>query len=74
MSSEAKSRDDVCALGRKLALGLALFWFCRLVIQFFGYSSSLWKGKPRETAIHVLCSLLWVSLTAVFGFTAFAGP
>src|SRR5689334_8394215 len=32
-------------LGRRILLGLTLFWFARLVIQFFGYSSELWRGK-----------------------------
>ncbi len=58
-------------LGRKVSLGIFIFWFFRLVIQLFGYSSSLWKGKPFETAIHILFSLLWVFLTAVFGSAAF---
>ncbi|MEY4289078.1 MAG: hypothetical protein RLZZ30_1166, partial [Bacteroidota bacterium] len=36
-------------LGNIISLGLGLFWFCRLVIQFFGYSAELWKGKAFET-------------------------
>lgn len=58
-------------LGRKISLGIFIFWSCRLVLQFFGYSSSLWKGKPLETVIHIVFSLLWVFLTLVFGFAAF---
>ena len=53
-------------LGKKLALGLFLFWFARLFIQFFGYSSKLWKGKKFETVIHVLFSLLWTYFSVVF--------
>lgn len=53
-------------LGRKIALGMALFWSIRLFIQFFGYSSLLWKGKRFETAIHVIFSILWLYLTGVF--------
>src|SRR5258706_16379325 len=45
--------------GRKITFGLGVFWAVRLFIQFFGYSSKLWKGKTFETAIHVLLSLLW---------------
>lgn len=59
-------------LGRRVALGIGVFWGCRLVIQFFGYSSSHWKGKPFETTVHVVFSLLWLFFTAVFGFAAFA--
>lgn len=53
-------------LGRRVALGLGVFWLARLLIQFFGYSASLWRGKRFETLIHVLFSLLWLYLTVVF--------
>ncbi|HEX6279808.1 MAG TPA: hypothetical protein VFZ49_07285 [Pyrinomonadaceae bacterium] len=53
-------------LGRKLALGLAVFWTVRLGVQFFGYSSVLWRGKTFETTVHVLFSILWVYLSTVF--------
>jgi hypothetical protein len=53
-------------LGNKLAFGLFIFWTIRLFIQFFGYSSKLWKGKKLETAVHIIFSLLWVYLSLVF--------
>lgn len=53
-------------LGRRISLGLFVFWFSRLVLQFFGYSSKLWKGKPFETFMHVAFSLLWIYLSVVF--------
>jgi hypothetical protein len=53
-------------LGRKVALGLGLFWLARLLVQFFGYSSALWRGKRFETTVHVSFSLLWTYLMAVF--------
>ena len=53
-------------LGRRVALGLGIFWLARLLIQFFGYSASLWRGKGFETVIHVLFSLLWLYLTVIF--------
>ena len=53
-------------LGRRICLGLGLFWGIRLMLQFFGYSSRLWRGKPFETAMHVLFSLFWAFLTALF--------
>jgi hypothetical protein len=59
------------ALGHRISLGFFIFWACRLILQFFGYSSSLWRGKPFETAMHVLFSLLWLFLTLVFGVAAF---
>ena len=54
------------ALGRKLALGFGTFWTIRLFIQFFGYSSKLWKGKKFETSVHILFSLLWTYLSVIF--------
>ncbi len=53
-------------LGNRLCLGFAIFWTIRLFIQFFGYSSELWKGKRFEGAIHILFSLVWLYLSVVF--------
>ncbi|MEO8074505.1 MAG: hypothetical protein ABI686_14810, partial [Acidobacteriota bacterium] len=53
-------------LGQNLALGLGIFWFLRLLIQFFGYSSELWKGKTFETTIHILFSMLWTYFSVIF--------
>jgi len=54
------------ALGNKVALGLAIFWTIRMFIQFFGYSSDIWKGKTFETVIHISASIFWTYLTVVF--------
>jgi len=54
------------SLGKKIALGLGVFWSIRLFIQFFGYSADLWKGKAFETIVHILFSLLWAYLSLVF--------
>lgn len=59
-------------LGRKIAFGFGVFWLLRLVIQFVGYSSKLWKGKPFETLVHIVFSILWVYITTVFLMTALA--
>ena len=53
-------------LGKKITLGLGIFWTIRLFVQFFGYSSTLWRGKILETIIHILFSLLWTYLSIVF--------
>lgn len=53
-------------LGKIMALGFGIFWSFRLLIQFFGYSSELWKGKNFETIIHILFSFLWAYLSIVF--------
>jgi len=54
------------SFGKKVALGIGVFWSIRLFVQFFGYSSTLWKGKTTETAIHILFSVLWAYLSMVF--------
>jgi hypothetical protein len=53
-------------LGKRISLGLGLFWTTRLFIQFFGYSSKIWKGKTFETTVHILFSLLWAYLSMIF--------
>ncbi len=58
-------------LGKKISLGFALFWTIRLLIQFFGYSSKLWKGKTFETGVHILFILLWTYLSFIFWIIAF---
>ncbi len=57
-------------LGQRICLGLAAFWGIRLVVQFFGYSPDLWRGKPFETTMHILFSLFWASLTTLFSLAA----
>ena len=58
-------------LGKKISLGLGIFWTFRLFIQFFGYSNDLWKGKNFETLIHIVFSLLWTYLSFIFLTTYF---
>ena len=53
-------------LGKNISLGLSIFWCIRLLIQFFGYSASLWKGKRFETTVHIIFIFLWAYLSAVF--------
>jgi hypothetical protein len=53
-------------LGKKISLGLAIFWIVRLYFQFFGYSSKVWKGKLFETIVHILFSLFWTYLSVIF--------
>jgi hypothetical protein len=53
-------------LGKKISLGLGIFWAVRLFIQFFGYSTDLWKGKTFETAMHIILSILWTYLSYIF--------
>jgi hypothetical protein len=53
-------------LGQKLALAFAVFWTTRLVIQFWGYSAELWRGKRFETTVHILFTAFWTYLSGVF--------
>lgn len=53
-------------LGKKISLGLAVFWSIRLFSQFFVYSPEIWKGKKFETTMHVLFGFFWVYLCYVF--------
>ena len=57
-------------LGRYLCLLLSIFWTLRLLVQFFGYSSVLWRGKLFETTVHVVFAAFWAYAAMVFGFIA----
>ena len=53
-------------LGKRISLGIGIFWIVRLYVQFFGYSSKIWKGKTFETIVHILFSIFWTYLSVVF--------
>ena len=53
-------------IGKTISLGFGIFWTVRLCVQFFGYSSKLWKGKPFECFIHILFSMFWTYLSVIF--------
>jgi hypothetical protein len=59
-------------LGKKIALGFGIFWLIRLLVQFFGYSPSLWRGKKFETTVHLMFIVLWFYFTVVFLGTYFS--
>lgn len=59
------------ALGKKISLGLGIFWTIRLFTQLFGYSSTLWKGKRFETTVHIVFSAFWIYLSVIFLVTYF---
>jgi len=59
-------------LGKKLLLGLAVFWTIRMFMQFFTYSPALWKGKPFETTVHIVFSVCWIYISIVFWSGYFA--
>jgi hypothetical protein len=62
------SADEIVntSLGKRVSLGFGIFWLTRLLIQFFGYSSELWRGKVFETTMHILFSILWIYLSVIF--------
>jgi len=53
-------------LGKRVSLGLGIFWFVRLYVQFFGYSAATWKGKPFETSVHIVFTGFWAYLSGLF--------
>ena len=53
-------------LGRRVALGCGVFWLARLLIQFFGYSPELWRGKRFETGVHFIFIGFWSYLSTLF--------
>jgi len=59
-------------LGKHICLGFGIFWAVRLFIQFFGYSSILWKGKTFETIVHIIFVCLWAYLSFIFLSIAFS--
>ncbi len=52
--------------GKRISLGLGIFFTVRLFVQFFGYSSKTWKGKGLETTIHILFAIFWTYISLIF--------
>lgn len=44
----------------------AVVWALRLYVQWFVFPQALWRGKRFETAMHVLFTVVWTALTALF--------
>lgn len=59
-------------LGKRISLGIGIFWGARFLVQFFGYSSKIWKGKVFETTVHILFSIFWAYLTVIFMLVYFS--
>lgn len=55
------------ALSRGLLVGMTLFWFCRLLAQFFAYEPALWRGDRFRTIMHAAFAFLWCYVTAIYG-------
>lgn len=66
----AKALLEPTSLNRALLAGAAVFWACRLFVQFFIYDPKLWKGNVFNTWMHVLFSCLWTYLIATYSLAA----
>lgn len=53
-------------LGKRISLGLGIFWTVRLLFQLFVFSSKHWKGKTFETTIHIVFIIWWSYLSFIF--------
>jgi len=54
-------------LSRAVLLGLTIFWSLRMVMQWWFYSPDIWRGSRFFTTMHVVFSMTWIYMTAVFG-------
>ena len=54
-------------LSRAILLGLTIFWGLRMVMQWFFYSPDIWRGRRFFTLMHIVFSMTWIYMTAVFG-------
>lgn len=52
--------------GAWISWSFAAFWGCRLYFQWFVYPAVLWRGKRLETGVHLIFTMIWLALTAVF--------
>jgi hypothetical protein len=59
-------------LSRTVLAGMATFWLCRLLAQFFAYDRAIWRGDRFRTFMHVAFSLLWCYVTATYGIAFLA--
>ena len=53
-------------LSRGILAAMTLFWFCRLLTQFFVYESAIWRGDRFRTGMHIAFGLLWCYVIATY--------
>lgn len=51
-------------LARGILVGMATFWFCRMICQWFVYDRRIWRGDRVLTAMHVIFSCVWIYFVA----------
>ena len=61
-------------LGCWLSGSIGVFWLIRWLMQFFYYSPSHWKGKGKETLMHVSLVLVYGFIAGVYLLAAFNDP
>ncbi len=54
------------SFGKKISLGLGIFWLIRLIFQLFVYSPKLWKGKMFESFMHIIFTIFWIYMSSIF--------
>ena len=59
-------------LSRVVLAGMTLFWFCRLMAQFFAYDSAIWRGNRFRTFMHTAFAVLWCYVTATYAIALVA--
>lgn len=59
-------------LSRAVLAGMAAFWLCRLLAQFFAYDANIWRGDRFRTRMHIAFVALWCYVTATYGLALFA--
>lgn len=57
-------------LSRAILAASAIFWLCRLLVQFFVYDAAIWRGDRFRTFMHIAFSSLWIYVTATYGLAA----
>ena len=55
------------ALSRVVLTGFVVFWLSRLGFQFFVYDPAIWRGRKFYTAMHVIFSIFWIYVVAIYG-------
>lgn len=52
--------------GAWITWSFTAFWALRLYAQWGVFPGTLWRGRPLETRMHVMFTLIWISLTTLF--------
>lgn len=62
----AQQLQEPTPVNRALLGGLTFFWGLRLLIQWFGYSTELWRGNRFNTVVHFVFTGVWSFFTATY--------